>query len=43
MYTFLRNTVSKLYNAVSTPVGTTQDALTERLQSVHDITSYCIT
>ena len=39
MYTFLRNTISKLYNAVSTPVGATRDALTERLQSVRDITS----
>ena len=35
----MRNTVSKLYNAVSAPVTATRDALAERLQSVRDITS----
>ena len=34
MNTFLRNTVSKLYSAVSAPVAATRDALAERLQSV---------
>ena len=36
MNIFLRNTISKLYNAVSGPVAATRDALTERLQSVCD-------
>ena len=35
----MRNTISKLYNAVSAPVTETRDALAERLQSVRDITS----
>ena len=35
----MRNTISKLYNAVSAPVTATRDALAERLQSVRDITS----
>ena len=39
MNTFLRNTISKLYNAVSVPVAATRDALTERLQSVHETAS----
>ena len=39
MNTFLRNTISKLYNAVSAPVAATQDALAERLQSVRDTAS----
>ena len=39
MNTFLRNTISKLYNAVSAPVAATRDALTERLQSVRDTAS----
>ena len=39
MSTFLRNNISKLYNAVSEPVVTTQDALAERLQSVRETTS----
>ena len=39
MNTFLRNAISKLYNAVSTPVAATRDALAERLQGVRDITS----
>ena len=39
MNKFLRNTISKLYNAVSAPVAATRDALAERLQSVRDTTS----
>ena len=38
MNTFLRNTISKLYNAISAPVAATRDALAERLQSVRDTT-----
>ena len=40
---FLRNTIPKLYNAVSAPVTTTPDALAERLQSVRVLLLYCIT
>ena len=36
MSTFLRNTFSKLCNAVSAPVAAIRDALAERLQSVRD-------
>ena len=39
MSTFLRNTFSKLYNAVSAHVAAIRDALAERLQSVRDTTS----
>ena len=39
MSTFLRNTFSKLCNAVSAPVAAIRDALAERLQSVRDTTS----
>ena len=39
MNTFLRNTIWKLYNAVSAPATATGDALAERLQSVHDTAS----
>ena len=39
MNTFLRNTILKLYNAVSAPAAATRDALAERLQSVRDTTS----
>ena len=39
MSTFLRNTVSKLYNAVSAPVTATRDAFAERLQSVRETAS----
>ena len=39
MNTFLRNTVSKLYNTVSAPVAATRDALAERLQSVRETAS----
>ena len=39
MNTFLRNAISKLYNAVSAHVEVTRDALAERLQSVRDTAS----
>ena len=39
MNTFLRNSISKLYNVVSAPVTATRDALVERLQSVRDTVS----
>ena len=39
MNSFLRNKISKLYNAISASVTATRDALAERLQSVHDLTS----
>ena len=39
MNTFLRNTISKLYNAVSASVAATRDALAERLQSVRETAS----
>ena len=39
MNTFLRNTISKLYNAVSAPVAATRDALAERLQGVRETAS----
>ena len=39
MNTFLRNTISKLYTAVSAPVAATRDALAERLQGVRDTAS----
>ena len=39
MSTFLRNTISKLYNAVSAPVAATRDAFAERLQSVRETAS----
>ena len=39
MNTFLRNTISKLYNAVSALVVATGDALAERLQGVHETAS----
>ena len=39
MNSFLRNTISKLYNAVSAPVAATRDALAERLQSVRETAS----
>ena len=40
MNTFLRNTISKLYNAVSAPVAATRDALAERLQGVRETASF---
>ena len=39
MGTFLRNAISKLYNAVSAPVAATRDPLSERLQSVQKTAS----
>ena len=36
MNKFLRNIISKLYNAVSAPVVSRRDALAERLWSVHE-------
>ena len=39
MNSSLRNTISKLYNAVSAPVAATRDALAERLQSVRETAS----
>ena len=36
MNTFLRNTISKLYNALSASVAAIQDALAERLQRARD-------
>ena len=35
----MRNTISKVYNAVSASVAATRDALAERLQSVRDTAS----
>ena len=35
----MRNTISRLYNAISEPVAATRDALAERLQSVRETTS----
>ena len=39
MNSFLRNTISKLYNAISAPVASTLDALAEWLQSARDTAS----
>ena len=39
MSSFLRNTVSKLYNAVSAPVAAKRDALAERLRSIRETAS----
>ena len=36
MGTFWRNTISKLYNAVSAPVKAARDTLAERLDSIHE-------
>ena len=35
----MRNTISKLYNAVSAPVTATRDAVAENLQNVRDTAS----
>ena len=35
----MRNTISKLYNAVSAPVTATRDAVAENLQNVGDTAS----
>ena len=39
MNSFLRNTISKLYNAVSAPVAAPRDALAEKLQGVRKTAS----
>ena len=39
MSTFLRNTISRLYNVVSAPVVATRDALAERLRSARETAS----
>ena len=39
MISFLKNTISKLYNTVSAPVEATRDALTQRLQGIRDTAS----
>ena len=39
MNAFLRNTISKLYNAASAPVTATRDALAERLESMRETVS----
>ena len=39
MNSFLRNTIWKLYNAVSAPVAATRDALAERPQSIRQTAS----
>ena len=39
MTSWMRNTISKLYNAVSAPVTATRNPLTERLQSVRETAS----
>ena len=39
MTNWMRNQLTKLYNAVSAPVTATRDALAERLQSVRDTAS----
>ena len=39
MSTFLGNTISKLYKALSAPAAATTDALAERLQSVSETAS----
>ena len=42
MGTFFRNTISKLYNAVSAPMAVTRDALAERLQTVHETAFFIV-
>ena len=39
MTSWMRNTISRLYNAISEPVAATRDALAERLQRVRETTS----
>ena len=39
MNSFFRNTISKLYNAVSAPAAATRNALSERMQSLHETAS----
>ena len=42
MSTFLRNTITKLYNAVLAPVAATQEALAERLQSIRETAFFIV-
>ena len=39
MTSWIKNQLTKLYNAISVPVTATRDALTERLQSIHETAS----
>ena len=39
MTSWMKNQLTKLYNAVSAPVAATRDALAERLHSVRETTS----
>ena len=39
MTSLMKNQLTKLYNAVSTPVATTRDTLAERLQSIRETAS----
>ena len=39
MTSWMRNQLTKLYNAVSAPVAATRDALAERLQSIGETAS----
>ena len=39
MNSFFRNTISKLYNAVSAPVAATRNGLSEIMQSLHETAS----
>ena len=39
MTSWMRNQLTKLFNAVSAPVTTTRDALAERLESVRETAS----
>ena len=39
MTSWMRNQLTKSYNAVSAPMAATRDALAERLQSVHETAS----
>lgn len=38
---YFKNTISKLYDAISVPVAFTRDALVQKLYSVHD-TAYLL-
>ena len=39
MTSWMRNQLTKLYNAISAPAAASRDALTERLQIVRDTAS----
>ena len=39
MTSLMKNQLTKLYNAVSTPVAATRDTLAERLQSIRETAS----